>query len=70
MSMSEINTSNPLSWIYGDNEFLDQIKYYSFIFSRLKHKNGGDGEVTPLIASATNKIVGLSCFPLSIPELY
>ncbi|HET7119592.1 MAG TPA: redoxin domain-containing protein [Hanamia sp.] len=70
MSMAEIDTSNPLSWIYGDNEFLDQIKYYSFIFSRLKHKNGGDGEVTPLIDSATNKIVGLSCVNMSIEDLY
>jgi len=52
MSMVEIDTSNPLSWIYEDNEFLGQIKYYSFIFSKLKHKNGGDREVTPLIDSA------------------
>ena len=70
MSMAEINTSNPLSWVNGDNKFVDQLKCYSFIFSRIKHKYGGDGEVTPLIDSATNKIVGLSCLNMSIADLY
>ncbi len=70
MALAEINTSNPLSWINGSNEFIDQLKYYSFIFSRLKHKDGGDGQVTPLFDSMTNKIVGLSCLNMRITDLY
>jgi len=70
MEQAEINTSNPLSWVNGDNEFADQLKCYSFIFSRLKHQGGGDGQITPLIDSATNKIIGLSCLNMRITDLY
>ena len=66
----EVNPSNPLSWVNGDNKFIDQLKYYSFIFSRLKHQGGGDGQITPLIDSATNKIIGLSCLNMRITDLY
>jgi thiol-disulfide isomerase/thioredoxin len=68
--LAEINTSNPLSWVKGDNEFVDQLKCYSFIFSRLKHQGGGDGQITPLIDSTTNKIIGLSCLNMRITDLY
>lgn len=70
MGISEIDPSHPLSWIYGDNKFIDKIKYYSFIFLRLEHKDGGDGQVTALIDSTTKKIVGLSCLNMSIADLY
>ena len=70
MEQAEINTSNPLSWVNGDNEFVDQLKCYSFIFSRLKHQGGGDGQITPLIDSTTNKIIGLSCLNMRITDLY
>jgi thiol-disulfide isomerase/thioredoxin len=70
MVQAEINTSNPLSWINGDDEFLDQLKCYSFIFSRLKHQGGGDGQITPLVDSITNKIIGLSCLNMRITDLY
>jgi len=70
MVLAEINTSNPLSWVNGDNGFVDQLKCYSFIFSRLKHQGGGDGQITPLIDSATNKIIGLSCLNMRITDLY
>lgn len=68
--LDELDASNPLSWIYGDNKFKEQLKYYSFIFSRLNHEGGGDGQVTGLIDSTANKIVGLSCINMTIADLY
>lgn len=68
--LDELDASNPLSWIYGDNKFKEQLKYYSFIFSRLNHKGGGDDQVTALIDSTANKIVGLSCLNMTIANLY
>jgi len=68
--LTEIDPSNPLSLISEGNGFADRLKYYSFIFSRLKHQGGGDGQITPLIDSATNKIIGLSCLNMRITDLY
>lgn len=70
IGLDELDASNPLSWIYGDNKFKEQLKYYSFIFSRLNHKGGGDDQVTALIDSTANKIVGLSCINMRIANLY
>lgn len=68
--LDDLDALSPLSWIYGDNNFKEQLKYYSFIFSRLNHKGGGDNQVTALIDSTANKIVGLSCINMTIANLY
>jgi len=68
--LDDLDALSPLSWIYGDNNFKEQLKYYSFIFSRLNHKGGGDNQVTALIDSTANKIVGLSCINMTIADLY
>jgi thiol-disulfide isomerase/thioredoxin len=68
--MAEIDPLHPLSWINGEDEFINQLKYYSFIYSRLNHQGGGDGQVAALIDSTTKKIVGFSCINMSIADLY
>ncbi|MDQ6763263.1 MAG: TlpA family protein disulfide reductase [Bacteroidota bacterium] len=70
MGLAGLDSSNPLSWINGENEFINYIKCYSLFFSRLEHAGGGDGEVTALIDSISNKIIGLSCVNMRITDLY
>ncbi len=70
IDMTAIDPSNPMSWIGSGSSFRTQLKSYSFIFSRLPHSGGGDRQVTALIDSATNKIVGLTCLNMRIADLY
>ncbi|MGN6602449.1 MAG: TlpA family protein disulfide reductase [Ginsengibacter sp.] len=70
IDLTAIDPSNPMSWIGNGSSLRAQLKSYSFIFSRLPHSGGGDGQVTALIDSATNKIVGLTCLNMRITDLY
>lgn len=68
--LKKIDYTYPLSWLDKDTGFLDQLEFYSLIFSRINHSGIGDRLIVAKTDSASEKIVGLSCLNTRIVDLY
>lgn len=68
--LRNIDRSNPISWLDSDTGYIDQLKYYSFIFSRIEHKGGYDRQVSPSFDSVSGKVTAFNIVNSPIPDLY
>lgn len=68
--LRNIDRINPIAWLDADTGYMAQLKYYSFIFSRIEHTGGYDGQVFASTDAATGKVTAFNIVNAPITDLY